>query len=393
MKGETPKPRRGDVTQVRSGTRPAVDRHLVPLALHAVHRVRVAARRVAHDFERELGRDRAGRRHRRAATAVRSGTGRARAAASATRDRRPADRDNPCRRSRRRSGPYLCCLASAHDARQRERHAVGGLMARHAGAAVRAERLEERVAFGGDGAARIENAEPSRRVRVLDVRGQRAILTGRPPLARDAAASGRRLRHDRRSATPRAAERAEQAVVSQFRPTKTARSGHCSSPHELARDEPFVHPLRPRVDGQALLAHAESRADAVVDVDLRGLAGRFPGSEQREAAVRHVEVGRADRDEQRRRVGGHAHVLQRRPVDGNEKIGRRIGFSARAPCRPPTPPPAENPMMPTRIGSTFQRVAFRRTRRSAACASATANASTSASAASSGAGFALAFAI
>ena len=39
------------------------------------------------------------------------------------------------------------------------------------------------------------------------------------------------------------------------------------SPRELARDEPFVHPLRPRVDGQALLAHAEDLARLGFEVE------------------------------------------------------------------------------------------------------------------------------
>ena len=53
------------------------------------------------------------------------------------------------------------------------------------------------------------------------------------------------------------------------------------------------------------------------------------------------------------------------------------------------PPPAENPMMPTRAGSIRQAAAFRRARRSACCASAIPMCSTSRSAGSSGSGLAL----
>jgi hypothetical protein len=61
-------------------------------------------------------------------------------------------------------------------------------------------------------------------------------------------------------------------------------------------------------------------------MDFRGLAGGLPCGEQREATVRHVEVRGADGDEQRRRMRGNVHVLQRRAVDRDEEIGRRVGL-------------------------------------------------------------------
>src|SRR6478736_6411262 len=72
-------------------------------------------------------------------------------------------------------------VPALHDARHGERHAVAGLMARHARAAVRAERFEERMTFGLDGTARIHDPKSTRGVRVLDVSWQRPPVAWRPP--------------------------------------------------------------------------------------------------------------------------------------------------------------------------------------------------------------------
>ena len=105
--GRDSEARRGHVPQVRRGPRPPVDRHLVPLARDAVDGMRVAARRIADDLEREVGRDRAAAASTGGQRSGNSKQARARAAANATPDRRAADAGSSRRRSRRRSGPSL----------------------------------------------------------------------------------------------------------------------------------------------------------------------------------------------------------------------------------------------------------------------------------------------
>src|SRR6187397_2363789 len=89
-------------------------------------------------------------------------------------------------------------------------------------------------------------------------------------------------------------------------------------------DEPLEQPVVPGINGQPALRHPEAGADLVVDVNLCGFARSLPCREQRQAAVGHVEVGRTDRDEERRRVRGHVDVVQRWSVERYEKIRRRV---------------------------------------------------------------------
>jgi hypothetical protein len=61
-------------------------------------------------------------------------------------------------------------------------------------------------------------------------------------------------------------------------------------------------------------------------MDLGWAAARLPRREERQAAVRDVEMRRTNGDEERRRVGPYVHIHQRRPVQGHEEVGRRVAL-------------------------------------------------------------------
>ena len=134
---------------------------------------------------RELGLDRRVPSSRRAATAGKRGTGRARAAANATSDRpRQIRTVHAVDRREDRILP-LGLLPALLDRRHRERHAVGRLVTAHAGAAVLPDGLEERMALRLDGAARVEDAQLAPRVRIRRVGRQPRAFAGRPPARRN----------------------------------------------------------------------------------------------------------------------------------------------------------------------------------------------------------------
>ena len=170
------------VLRVRDGPRPAVHRHGRLRRLQAVDGVRVAARGIAHDLEREFD-------------------GQRRARGVARRPRR-CDPDEAARQEQRMrgriAGREMRAVAAVDgreqrvlparrvpalaDRRHRQRHGVRGLVTGDAAAAVGAERREKRVVAGIDRAGRIEDAERAGGVRVERFRGQRPAVAGSPPL-------------------------------------------------------------------------------------------------------------------------------------------------------------------------------------------------------------------
>ena len=89
---------------------------------------------------------------------------------------------------------------------------------------------------------------------------------------------------------------------------------------------PVQQAIRPGVHRKAALRHREAAAHLVVNVNFGRLAGLLPFGKQRQTAVGHIEVIRADGDKQRRRIGRNIHILKRRTVDRNEEVSGSPGL-------------------------------------------------------------------
>ena len=172
------------VLRVGHGPRTPVDRDGGRRAVQPVAGIRVAAARIAHDFNRELRVD---------ARAVRS-------------LRRPRQRDpeqTAIEQLRVRTGIVGRQVGTVHavhgrkqrvlaaggrpplsNAAHRQRHAVGRLVARDAGAAVRADGLEERMPLRAERTGRVQHAELALLVVVHRELRQRRPLPRTPPRRR-----------------------------------------------------------------------------------------------------------------------------------------------------------------------------------------------------------------
>ena len=140
-------------------------------------------------------------------------------------------------------------------------------------------------------------------------------------------------------------------------------SGPTSAPSGSGRPS-IVRPIDPAIHRPARdLARPKPALTWSYTWISAGLPAAFHAGEQCQAAIGHVEMRGADGDEQRWRVVRNVHVLQRMDRTATSGSPDMRPTSAASAVPTATPPPAENPMMPTRVGSIFHCLAFLRTSR------------------------------
>ncbi len=158
-------------------------------------------------------------------------------------------------------------------------------------------------------------------------------------------------------------------------------------PQQSAVPEPVGEPLWPGVDGLELgtLAHVEAVASRGEDVRFDRHAGILVLLQELERGNRAALVVAGGRQKRRRRGGRHGRLDRERPginedrevgpaVEPVDGIGRlRVAVAVAKLIKPTTSPPAENPITPTRFGSTPNSGARLRTVRIARYASALAS--------------------
>ena len=160
-------------------------------AVQPVSRARVAARRIAHDFNREfrlddlaIGRLRWPRQEHPEESPLEQQRMRLRVPSRQVRTVHAVHGREDRILSPRRAPSIL-------NRGDRDRHRIGRLVTAHAGAAVAANRLEERMPLRLDGATRIQDAKLAMRIGIRHIRRQRRTIAGGPP-SRRATSRGRR---------------------------------------------------------------------------------------------------------------------------------------------------------------------------------------------------------